>query len=127
MAMDANLISLSFPAAGDLSAAQYKFVAVNSSGAVAVIGTAGLSADGVLQNKPAAAGDVSTVTVFGVVKVLAGGVINPGAQVASSAAGKAIVAASTHRVLGRHVGTTAAADGDIIPVLLKLQGEPNVA
>lgn len=125
MALDSNLVSISLPAAGDLSAAQYKFVAINSSGAVAVVGTAGNTGDGVLQNKPSASGDVSTVAVFGVSKVLAGGAINPGAQVSSSAAGKAIAATSGHRVLGRHIGTTAAADGDIIPVLLKLQGEPN--
>lgn len=124
MATESTLVSLSAEAGSDLSTKQYYFVVRNSSGQLALAGN-GATADGVLQDKPAAAGRAAAYAISGLSKVVAGAAIARGAQVASDANGKAKTAVTGNRVLGRaHIA--AAADGDVISVILKLQGEPNV-
>lgn len=123
-------------ASGDLSTSQYLFVNVNGSGEVAVA-AAGDPAIGVLQNKPSAQGRSATVRVLGVSKVEAGAAITVGARVASNASGKAVTATAatvdtsdagvaSDAVVGSNVLgialEAAAADGDIIPVLLLHSG-----
>lgn len=77
-----------------------------------------------LQNAPSAAGYAATVAISGVSQVIAGAAITRGDSVASGSAGKAKTATSGNRVLGLAL-SAAAADGDIIRVLLKVQGAPN--
>lgn len=125
MAFENNLQTITLEAGQDLSAKQYFFVTMASDGQVDPTGD-GLSADGVLQNDPDAAGRPACVGISGVSKVVAGGAIARGAQVASDASGKAATATTGDRVLARALKASTA-DGDLIPVLLKLAGEPNAA
>ncbi len=126
MAKESSLTCISMEAGQDLSTKQYLFIALASDGQIDPVGTAGANADGVLQDNPAAAGRAACVGIAGVSKVVASAAISVGAQVSSTNAGKARTAVSTDRVLGRAM-TAAAADGDIMTVLLKLGSEPNVA
>lgn len=71
---------------------------------------------GVLQNKPAI-GAAANVRIGGTTKVIAGGTIAVGAFVTSDASGKAVSTSSTSDyVLGKYLGSAAAASGDIIEV-----------
>lgn len=116
MAFDNDLKCLSLPAAGDLSAAQYKIVYVNSSGQAAVANATSHTV-GVLQNDPSAAGQAATVAYAGVSKVKAGGTVAAGARVTSDANGAAVAAATAgDAVIG--VALNAGVSGDVIPVLI---------
>lgn len=125
----------SFPASGDLSADQFLFVVLNSSGQLAVAG-ANVEVLGVLQSTPNAAGRGGEVRCFGVSKVLCGGTFNPGDLIASDASGKAVkftaasVSAGTPEPLaGSHVVgialTAGAAGGELASVLLTHAGLSN--
>lgn len=114
--------SITLEAGADLSTKQYLFVNQATDGQVDPAGTQGIDVLGVLQNKPDAAGKAAEVAVLGVSKVVAGGVINPGAKVMTDNTGKAVAATGTNVVVGVHVGKAASASGDIIPVLLKQGG-----
>lgn len=100
MATENALRTISREASGDLSAAQYKFVKVNSSGQMAVCSVAGEEADGVLQDKPAAAGRAGGMAIGGVTKVLLGGTVAKGAKVTTNASGAAVTAATGNVELG---------------------------
>lgn len=123
MATEISLTTIPVAAGADHSANQYRFVTINSSGQAVLSGN-GASADGVLQDKPSAAGRIGAVGILGVSKVVAGAAITRGADVASDANGKAKTAATGNRVLGKAL-EAAAADGDWITVLLKVSGAPN--
>jgi hypothetical protein len=114
MAYEESAVMITVPANGDLSASQFKFVAVNSSGRLVASG-AGAGAIGVLQDDPRAAGRPGLVAIGGVVKVKAEGTIAAGAAVASDADGGAVVAASGNVILG--TAMTGGVNGDIISVL----------
>ncbi len=89
---DEHAQDYSFPAAGDLSSDQFKFVIMDSAGRVAVVtGASTQKAIGVLQNKPAAIDRPAQVRVSGMTKVIAGETIDEGEQVTCSevVAGKA--------------------------------------
>lgn len=122
MSNENQLIKYTLPAAGDLSAKQYRFLAVDTNGQVDAVATQGNDPVGVLCNKPDAAGKAAEIAVYGIAKVVAAGAINPGAKVMSNNAGAAIAATSTNFVAGQYLGTSAAASGDIIPVLLRSGG-----
>ncbi|MCU0296967.1 MAG: hypothetical protein MUF33_00440 [Candidatus Nanopelagicales bacterium] len=95
MATENTPVCLSFPAAGDLSADQYKAVELGSAGTVSVANAAGEPVIGILQDKPGAAGRVAQVAVGGVSKVLAGtGGIDEGQYVKTAADGRIVVAAA---------------------------------
>jgi hypothetical protein len=79
-------------AAGDLSADQFKFVTIGASGVARNV-TNGGYVDGVLQDKPAAAGRAATVANGGVSKTVAGAAVAKGAKVMSDATGRAVTAA----------------------------------
>lgn len=116
MAYENATVTITVPAAADLSTHQYKLVTVNSSGQVA-LGTATTLIVGALQNKPTAAGQAATVCWAGVSKVVAAGVITAGARVTSDANGLAIAATTAgDAVIGVALATAAA--NDIIPVLI---------
>jgi hypothetical protein len=121
MAHEANLVNITLPASGDLSTKQYYIVAVNSSGQAAVCGDGAMAA-GVLQNKPSAAGRSSTVAVSGITKVIAAGIIAPGAKIASDNAGKATTATTGEYVIGIALNTANTAASDVFPILLLPQG-----
>lgn len=103
-------------ASADLSTKQFFFVNEGATG-IALNTTSGGIVHGVLQNKPSAAGRSANVAVYGVTKVVAGAAITKGANVMSDAAGKAITATATDYLRGIAL-EAAAADGDIISVLL---------
>lgn len=119
-------------ASGDLSAAQFKFVTVNSSSQVAVAGTQGTVVVGVLQNKPSAAGQAAQVMSAGVTKVVAGATVAAGAVVESDSVGRAITAvkstvntgdagSASDPVIGgaaAGIALTGGAVGELISVLL---------
>lgn len=114
MAFENPVLTISLPASADLSTHQHKFV-VNTAGEAAVAGAAGVAL-GVLQNDPGAAGTAS-IMVQGVSRVRAGAAIALGAKVGSDANGKARTAITGDTILGIAL-EAAAADEDIIPVLL---------
>ncbi len=119
MAYENILFDWSFPANADLSASQNRFVALNSSGKVAQVSTAGADAIGVLQDKPSAIDRTAQVRVLGIAKVVAGAAIAAAANVKSDNVGRATTASMTAGdiVLGRALAAASAA-GEIIPVLL---------
>jgi hypothetical protein len=120
MAYEIPDFSFSLPAAADLSAAQYKFVKVNTSGQAALVATAGVDAHGVLQNDPAAAGRAATVLFSGITKVVAGGTVTVGARASIDSSGRAVVATGP-----ASCGTflSAGAVGEIVTMLLQLPTE----
>lgn len=76
---------------------------------------------GVLQNTPAA-GEQAVYAYTGVAKVKAGGTIGVGAWVTSDGNGKAVATTTDGDiVIGRYLGTAAAASGDLIEVQLGIQ------
>lgn len=102
MALQERINPLSVPASADLSASQFRFVTVNSSGQLA-LPAAGADAIGVLQDKPDAAGRVGLVGLLngsGRLKVVAAATLVPGNKVQSDATGAAIVALTGDRELG---------------------------
>ena len=88
-----------FIAGEDLSAAQFKFVTLESDGKVDLADSAGENAMGVCLVGAAAEAAV-TVCVSGSVMVEAGGTIAAGAQVQTGADGTALTAATGDVVLG---------------------------
>lgn len=119
MAFEENKLSVTLPASGNLSASQYCFVEVNSSGQAALCG-AGAAADGILQNDPNAAGRAAEVAIGGIVRVKCGGAVTRGGAVASDAAGKAVNAATGNIILGTALET--GSDGAIIAMLFHPRG-----
>lgn len=114
---DESIKAVTLEAGSDLSAGQYKFVALASDGQVDLVAGSGARSDGVLLNKPSAAGHAATIGISGVVRVVAGtGNLTRGDLVMSDSDGTGITATSTGFVLGRALATGAA--GTKVPVLL---------
>jgi hypothetical protein len=97
---------------------QHYIVQLDATGKIEVGESATDLLVGVLQNTPAA-GEQAVYAYTGVAKVKAGGAVGIGAWVTSDTAGKG-VATTTDKdvVIGRHIGTAAAADGDLMEVQL---------
>lgn len=127
MATENPIQVLSFKAAADLSAAQFKAVKVDSNGEIALCGD-GDSFIGILQNDPTS-GNAGDVMTYGKSKAIASAAIAAGALVTTAALGKVKTADGEDKIFG--VATiAAAADGDIISVLLLTGGAtavPSVA
>ncbi len=103
-------------AAGDLSADQHKFVKMTAAGMA--LGGADEEVDGVLDNKPAAAGRAAAVAIApSTVKVLSGAVVAKGDLVKCDAAGKAVPATAGAYAAGRALSAAGAAD-ELITVQL---------
>lgn len=118
MAYEEGLRCITVPANADLSSSQYSFVKLTNAsgkGRAALTGN-GESALGVLQNKPSAAGDASTVGVRGVSKLKLGGAVTAGDPVSSDASGLGVSAATGDIVLGEALES--GVSGDLIPVNL---------
>lgn len=118
MAFEEALKSVTREAAADLSTRQYRFVQIDSDGRAALSGTAGRP-DGVLQDKPSAAGQACAMAISGVSKVVAGAAIDEGVEVTSDSQGRAVAAGTGDEVAGVTFGAATGA-GSIIPVLLKV-------
>lgn len=107
-----------FIAGEDLSSAQFKFVTLEAGGTVDLADAAGENSIGVCL----VGGDVDTavtVAITGKVTVEAGATIAAGAQVATTAAGKAATAAAGDVVMG--YALEAGVNGQIIAIEL-IQG-----
>jgi len=112
-------VKVSLVAGGDLSAQQYKFVKLNSSGQVVVCAAITDRPIGVLQNDPTS-GKVAQVLVSGGTKLVLGGTVAAAASVGitSAGAGKAIVAGTdtTQYTLG--YALTGGASGEIVTAVI---------
>jgi hypothetical protein len=99
---------------------QYYIMKQHTDGTIIIAAAATDKIVGVLQNKPAV-GAAALIRMGGTAKVIAGGAINPGAWVTSDGNGAAI-ATTTDKdvVLGKFLGTAAAASGDIIEVQIHI-------
>jgi len=104
---------------GQALANQFIFVTLAADGQVDPTGD-GLRADGVLLNTAVGAGEAVTVAYDGRVTVRAGGNINRGGAVASSATGEAVAAATDDIILG--YALEAAVDNQVITVELSRAG-----
>ena len=116
MAYESPQMTITLPAASDLSAKQFRFVTVDGDG------KGGLSSDdgssiGVLQNKPEV-DQAATICIFGVTKVYVGttGALDYGSIVSSEANGAAKIQDSGAYRLGIALEDSSAA-GDIISIL----------
>ncbi len=105
--------------AADLTGKEYYLAVVDSSGEYDLAGL-GENAVGTIQEGKAA-GLSSTVALGGVVKCVAGTAIAAGDKVASDAAGKAKVVATTEHVVGVAM-TAAGADLVVFELALDAQG-----
>lgn len=105
----------------DMSAKQYYIVQLDASGNIEVGEGATDLLVGVLQNKPQA-GEAALYRFQGTSKVKAGGAVGVGAFVTTDANGKGVATTTDGDiVIGRHIGTAAAADGDLMEVQLGIQ------
>lgn len=111
------LQGISLPASADLSAKQYYFVYVDTSGRLAVPSSANINLDGVLQDKPSALGQAGDMCVSGVTKLVTGAAVAIGDYVTNDNAGKGVTATSGQKAHGRAL-TASTATGQIITVLL---------
>lgn len=114
MAVQEAIISVTLPAGADLRTHQYKFVSVNSNGAVELTGN-NAKAQGVVLNTPNT-GEAAIVAISGIVKVACGAGVTRGGDVASGASGAAKDAATASEILGTALET--GANGRIISILL---------
>jgi hypothetical protein len=120
MATQDNMITVSLEAGQDLSAKQFCFVSVAADGQIDPTG-AGLIAQGVLQDAPAAAGRAAEVAIAGKVKVVCGAAVTRGGPVASTSTGTATNATTAGQIiLGTALET--GASGRIIEILFQPRG-----
>lgn len=111
----------SYNSAGDLSSTGFlKFVKLSGATIVAVAAATD-DAVGVLQNKPAAAGDAGTVMVSGVTRVFSGIALAAGVAVYLDATGRATSVLSAGNCVGVTESACSAAD-KLVSVLLKPLG-----
>ena len=113
-------VKVTLVAGADLSAAQYKFVKINSSGQAVAVAALTDRPIGILQNAPLA-GQEAEVLVSGGSKIKAGsGGLDEGSIVGTDATGLAVVKVpgtdSTHYILGSCI--LAAASGSVGTVLI---------
>ena len=83
-----NSLKITLPAGADLSAKQYYFVKVNSSGNAVLCAAATDAPIGVLQNAPISGAEASVLVVGGT-KLVAGAAIAAGIKIGTDSAGKA--------------------------------------
>ncbi len=122
MAYSENSITITLPAASDLSASQYCFVALNTSGQVELSGDDG-NPIGILQNKPAAQGRAAEVLIAGVSKIKSGVTdFDAGYNAASGANGKGKRSDTASFRLGIII-ETASADGQFGTMVFSPNGK----
>lgn len=117
--ISAYAVKTTLVAGEDLSAKQYTFVKLNSSGQAIAAAAATDVPIGVLQNAPTS-GQEAEVLVVGGTKVVAGAAITLPANIGTGATGKAVALATTDTtkyVVGQLV-TASAADGNIVTAVI---------
>lgn len=85
---DKTVMTESFPAGADISAEQWHFVKLNTSGEVVAMAAATDIPVGILMNKPDAQGEEALVMVVGRVTATFGASINPGVLIGPAADGE---------------------------------------
>lgn len=112
-------VKVTLVAGADLSAKQYNFVKLNSSGQAIAIAADTDVAIGVLQNAPTS-GQEAEVLIVGGTKVVAGAAITLPRAIGTGATGKAVALATTDTtkyVVGSLI-TAAGADGDVVTAVI---------
>lgn len=110
-----------FKAGADLSSHQYKFVKFNTDETEVVLCGDGEAAIGVVMNAPASGGDAEVARPGGGALLKIGASITAGDLVASGANGTGDAGTSGDPAIAR--ADTDGASGDVIPVVLGLDGE----
>jgi len=113
-------VKITLPAAADLSAKQYYFVKVNTSGQAALCSGATDRPIGVLQNTPTA-GQAAEVLVVGGTKVVASASIDEGSLIGTNADGKADAKSPGSDTTEYGVGQVilaAGADGEVLTAVI---------
>lgn len=108
---------ITLKANADLSTKQYYFVKMTAARTVDIASATTDVIIGILQNKPTAAGQEAVVAIGGTSKLVAGAAISAGAVVSTTAASKGQTAVATQTIAAVAIDA-AAADLDIIEVLL---------
>lgn len=124
MAYEIPGMCASFVAGGDLSAKQYHFVKLNSSGQVVIVAAATDKPLGILQNAPASGG-VAEVMLAGISKVVADADLAIGDQIGASSDGQAATYApgtDTTKYIVGEVLTANTAAGGIVSVAFNCMG-----
>ncbi len=119
MALDRELTTISLPADADLSAGQYRLVAVGTDEQVALANGTVAKIIGVLMNKPVAADEPARVAIAGVSKCIAGGSITAGDTVVANAQGFALSGSGTTSVVAGRALTTCAGSGNYFELLIQ--------
>jgi hypothetical protein len=112
-------VKVTLVAGADLSAAQYKFVKLNSSGQAILCAAATDSPIGVLQNAPLS-GQEAEILIVGGTKVVAGAAITLPNVIGTDANGKAVALAvtdTTKYVVGSLL-TASAADANVVTAVI---------
>lgn len=113
-------VKVTLVAGADLSALQYNFVKINSSGLAVACAAATDIPVGVLQNAPTS-GQEAEVLVVGGTKIVAGAAIGEGAQVGTGSTGKAVALVAgtdTTKYVAGTLLTESAADGNIVTAVI---------
>lgn len=110
---------ISLIAGADLSAAQYTFVKLDSSGHIIACGD-GQDAIGVLQDKPVSGAVGQVMVGTGVTKIKAGASSTDGGDVGIDANGRAVDAASGDYIMGNFLEAPTAAN-QIVSMLFQRQ------
>jgi hypothetical protein len=113
-------VKITLPAAADLSAKQYYFVKVNTSGQAALCAAATDRPIGVLQNTPTA-GQAAEVLVVGGTKIVASASIDEGSLIGTASTGKADAKTPGTDTTEYGVGQVilaAGADGEVLTAVI---------
>lgn len=124
MAIEIPLFQHSFIAGGDLSAKQYHFVKLNTSGQVVIVAAVTDKPVGILQNAPASGG-VAEVMLAGISKMVADADLAIGDQIGASSDGQAATYApgtDTTKYIVGEVLTANTAAGGIVSVAFNCMG-----
>ena len=115
----ANAVKVTLVAGADLSAAQYKFVKLNSSGQAVAIAAATDLPIGVLQNAPTS-GQEAEVLIAGGTKLVLGGTVAAAGVVSPNASGAGVAITTgtdtTKHAVGQAI--TGGASGEIITAVI---------
>jgi hypothetical protein len=122
-------VKITLVAGADLSAKQYTFVKLNSSGQAIAVAAATDRPIGVLQNAPTS-GQEAEVLVVGGTKLVAGAAVTEGAVVGTDGSGKGVALTvgtdTTKYILGTSL-LEVAADGEVTTVVVNCASSARAA
>lgn len=125
MATDSPVVlQRTYTAGADLSGQQYRFVKMNTSGAIVPIAAVTDRPLGVLQNNPAS-GQAAVVMSIGITKLYAGGNITPSDGISTSAAGLALTVnlAATTPIIIAGTALSTGTNGAVITAMVSTTGD----